>query len=1286
MSKYAPTLFIGLGGSGVKVLRWLRQAIYSGLPEIERDREPVAFLGIDFDPSSNRATEKLEPLGATEFRYYDPSSIAATVNNIDREREPDDDGKERWEFPEIRDWYPDPEQKVIRYAQTEATGAAQWRPLGRIGFFLNDREIHDAIAEALTELDRRRGSSVQPGEQPTVVIASSVAGGTGSSILFDVAVAARKIRHGVSVRAFLMLPELFEQIDFRDRVFPNAYATLWEVAALKNQHVVFNARYPRIPPVTRADSPPPFQRVFLVGPWVGERKPFNEPDDVFPFVAQLLRMSITPEVRAAALSAEANASADSGAPLTDPTSLHVFCAMSAMAIRLLTYAELADLVMRRFLEELNPERERPLLDILSPGRAASNPAGELVDWIETAASGNDTAFALTQTYRELELARFMRERDSYRSSWSVADLEKIRHDVRRFCGTDPSAPLLEPPELLTRIRADFAKRLEERLATVADESTHHPRAFEGFLTRLERQLPELRSRKPLPDLQNIDNFERWLDTGAIWGSLAQQLTPSRLDRLHDEARAWFSKTPTEGDYKLWLRQAIENAARDVIRKLRQHEETRWEKVEELRHVAARLLANTVEPIEERAEQIFLDGRRSDAARVLERELARFDSTRRRAFHRRLMADFQSFYDEYREAGEDAPVTHWIRTTRRLFERELAVVAPDDTDTRGAYYRLISPESLFADHEVTSAMLRCRNRIFQPGRVASPAALRIARLLVPQGFRNRDTYHTKMRNWSKGLLNATTSSLQANGSATEDRIVVVVEDLFHPAEDINGVYDYHAQYATQHDRRLFHIHREWPLLFPPLITRAGDRSRIPCGNPGCDADIRTLPRTRLFCPRCDQPIRNRCGNARCIATDLADRPDRDRFTESRTCPVCRGFLWTSWWKCAEHGDVPMDKPNCPECVRTGRPRHRISARPDRLNRFVCPTCTARKKAPPFSATGAAARYLIDGVNGHDLVDAQNEFRRILARGAFCPECAAQLAPECPIPDIEHPERPHYLYRHRDETGVDRFRCYLHTDTELFTCGHCDFPMLSDATRCARCGNELTDCRYCTPLFHVRVPRPATPEDRCPNCHASAASVAGIDDDARLRPAPGDDSFCSNIFGCVAGGHLHDTTFPPHVDVCPLCHHTELPLRRVFTRENHLKACRYCSDLFGIQVTAGERASYRAQSDHCCCLCGRTYTAVDALSEDELKQLVAIGCILRCTADDEDALRQLLARRGVESSRLESLDKELQAFVRSIKRPAVRHVVAARLEHVLAFYERQFGCRADSSQHGSDRCDC
>jgi Tubulin like len=1279
-ARHAPTLFVGLGGSGVKVIRWLRQAIYTGMSEAEREREPVAFLGIDFDASSNRANGRLESLGATEFRFYDPASIAATVNNIDRERAVSQDAPpdgERWEFPEIREWYPDPDQTAIRYAQTEATGAAQWRPLGRVGYFLNDREIHDAIAEALAELDRRRGWSSTAGEHPNVVIVSSIAGGTGSSILFDVAVAMRKIGRGIAVRAFLLLPEMFAQIDFRDRVFPNAYATLWEVAALKNQHVVFHARYPRTPPVTRADSPPPFQRVFLVGPWIGERKPFSEPDDVYPFVAQMLRMSVTPEIRAAALSAEANASADSGAPLSDPTSLHVFCAMSAMAIRLLTYGELTDLVMRQFLAELKPEGERPLLDILSPGRTAA-PMGEILDWIETAASGQDEAFAVTESYRSLELAKFIRERDSYRTLWRVSDLEKIRQDLRRFCGTDPAAPMDEPPGLMDRIRAEFAQRLEQRLQEWSAQNGDSPRALEGFLAQLERRLPETIQRKPLPDLQNIDNFEQWLDTGRTWGSLAQQLTPARLERLHDEARRWFNTQPRDADYRLWLRQTIENAARDVIGRLREAEKSRWIKVGTLRDAANSLLEVEVDPIEERNEQIYLDGRRTaNAAEVLRRELARFDAAHVRAFHRALMAEFQSFYDDYRASEDTGAIQRWISATRRLFERQLATVGPGDVSTEATSYRLVSPESLFSDDEVTAAMLRCRNRVFQPGRVASPAALRIARLLVPQGFRDRGGYYTRMRNWAKGLLNAATSSLQANGSATENRIVIVIEDLFHPAEDIAGIYDYHAHYMQQDDRLLFHIHRQWPALFPPLITRAGDRTRVPCGNPGCTADIRLLSRTALFCPGCDQPIRNRCGNVHCLANDLADHPNREKFIESRTCPSCRGFLRTSWWKCPDHGDVPMDKPNCPYCVREGRPAVRISPRSDRLNRFTCPTCIARNILPPFTATGKLARYLIDGVDGHDLLDAQNEFRLRVNRDAFCPQCAAQLVPVCPLRDPDHPERPHYLYRHRERGKVDRFRCYLHPGAEFFRCGKCELPMQDGETRCHRCGEELRDCRFCTPLFGIRIPASVDADAPCPNCATRPKAQVELGDRRTLSAAEPDELFCANVFGCPAGGNLHDTTFPPHTKECPFCRSSELPLLRAFTREQHFRDCSFCREAFNQAGPVQGDATPKGE----CCLCGQAYADLASLIGIDLENARTIACVLRCTTDDERAFRLLLDRLAGQPLRC-----VFETFLARIRRDAVRRVVAARLDRILRLHDRQFGCRNDHPTRGGAGCDC
>jgi hypothetical protein len=930
--------------------------------------------------------------------------------------------------------------------------------------------------------------------------------------------------------------------------------------------------------------------------------------------------------------------------------------------------------MRQFLEELHPHGERPLLDILSPARPDVGGTSDILEWIETAANGRDGAFAITDAYRSLELAKFMRERTAYRSSWRVNDLEQIRQELRRFCGTDPSANLEEPPKLLDRIRAEFAAMLEARLTEEAEKLGAYPRALEGLLSQLERRLPDPTRRKVLRDLQNIDNFEQWLDTGRAWGSLAQQLMPARLERLHDEARRWLNTEPRDIDYRIWLRQAIESAARDVISKLRAAEEARWEKVDELRASAAKLLTSAVAPIENRTEQIYLDGRAAQPARVLQQELARFDEADRRKFHRALMNEFFSFYEDYRASNDDSTVARWIAQTRRLFERQLASAVPGDSTGRGDRYRLISPESLFDDREVTSALLRCRSRVFQPGRVSSPAALRIARLLVPDGFRDRGGYYTKMRNWSKGLLNASTSSLQANGSTEENRIVVVVEDLFHPAEDISGIYDYHAHYAGQENRLLFHIHRQWPSLFPPLITRSGDRTRVPCGNPDCNDDIRTVPRTALFCPGCHEPIRNRCGNGGCLANDLADRPDRPRFIESRTCPACRGFLRTSWWKCADHGDVPMDKQNCPYCVREGRPVHRISPRPDRLNRFTCAGCASRNLAPPFTASGSAARYLTDGVNGHDLLDAQAQFRTLLNQGAFCPKCASQLAPTCPLPDPEHSGREHYLYRHRDGHSVDRFRCYLHPDATFYTCGHCDFPMLPGATRCGRCGNELTDCRFCTPLFGVRIPA-ADAATRCPNCFTRQVATPRLDAPPAVQPAEPEELFCSNLFGCPAGGHLNDTTFPGHTSECPFCRSSELPLLRAFTRVDHLEACTFCSSLFGLEP----RKERPIDGD--CCLCGHAYAA--KIAHPATAQRIA--CILRCTTDDGEAFRQLLTLPRTEDAR--SLDTMLREFLQDIKRSAVRRVVAARFEHILALYERQFGCRTERGGHrGGEPCEC
>lgn len=1330
MTRYAPTLFVGLGGSGIKVLRWVKTRMVDGKDDTVLDREPVSFLGIDFDRFSNNAAGPLLPLGDDEFHHFAASGIAEQVNHIDRERAAtgetttEGDGHGTFEFDEVREWYPDPEQRAIRYAQSEATGAAQWRPLGRIGFYLYDHKMTEALSLALTNLDNKRSHSASLGEQPTVMLVSSLSGGTGSAILFDVAVAIRKIRRGIPVRAILLLPEIFEHVDFRDRVFPNAYATLWEIANLKNQHVVFHARYPRIAPVTISDSPSPFQRVYVLGPWMGDRRPFVNPDDAYPHLGDLLRLTITREIRAAALTSEANAAADTGAPLNSPTSRDVFCTMSAMGIRLLRYRELADLVVRRFLDELEPRGARPTIEIFA--RTPSDESrSDILRWISTASDGGDSNFVIDHGFLEGRVRYLLASELRYGETWSPERLQKLVDTIHRFIGADPSVGLKQPPEIAGSVRTRFRDVLRNRLLDLRnDVYSKSPRAFEALLQDLKRRLPEPRTRRQLAGVEYLEGVPRWLTARTLPGTFTHGVTPAHLSNVRTAVADWTRRVPEDIDLKTWLAQAILSGASDAIEELLKAEEEQWTYVAELRTLANKLLSTAGSERDPDAEHLLLDSRRGDIRRALEAELDRVGRDRRQTFVDLFLGHFERFYRDFvaSKGAEPKLFEDWLRRTRELFERELSVVDREkDPNAPERNYKFIAPEALFSADQIKLALFRLATRVFQPGRVQARGTARLARLLVPEGFAGRDEFDDRLRAWCRALLGATASSTSEESKDVEDRVIVVLDDLFHPAEDLSGIYDYYAQYNAQPDPTLFHIHKDWPREFTPLITRAGNRSPVYCGNPVCKYDLRHTGRTTLFCPGCGRPIQNRCGNTRCVIDDLASRPDRNRFIESRACPGCKGPLRTYYWDCPLHGEVPMDKESCPRCVIDGRPEEDIARRPDRAARFTCPSCITRGFNDPFTTTGDLARFLRDGVNGHDTLTAEKLFAETLHADGRCPRCGTHLVPYCPYRDAQTP-RPHFLHRRNGGATKARFRCYAHTAKVFLTCGNCQFPVDSVENRCRRCGVDLEDCRFCTPERHLRIPKGSGGDERCPNCRLSR-SAPHYRKAGEPLPAGGNELFCSNIFGCPAGARLDEATFPSGTHRCRVCEHDELTLLMVRTRDHHLSRCWLCSSMLGTALDAHaatdasahelrEPASPPASppkvkpcpehpsSERFCCLCGMPFSLTLALaeaaageggslSERELQKMgrafVLIGNALRCSRTTEEAFRCLMGDYfDLAGDRFEDY---LICFMQRIERKEVLRVASERIDSILRLYRSQLGCRHQTSASGDgDECDC
>ena len=245
-------LAIGVGGSGKAALTILKERLeetYNQIPDnvvllsLDTDdlRDVDVFAGVQLNPQfDNRGREP-------EFRHV-VSKPGVTMDTViaDLVR-----GKSKafmsWLEHEKLDRILGPAEKDIR------GGAQQRRPIGRVALFQRwDNPIYSSITEALArvygEPEEEEVSDTVKVEQSKrmVFIVGSVAGGTGSGFLIDVA---NLVQHAiksntkwqsVDVSAIIVLPDAFSAyttvMNDPTNLKPNSYAALRELDRFMRTH------------------------------------------------------------------------------------------------------------------------------------------------------------------------------------------------------------------------------------------------------------------------------------------------------------------------------------------------------------------------------------------------------------------------------------------------------------------------------------------------------------------------------------------------------------------------------------------------------------------------------------------------------------------------------------------------------------------------------------------------------------------------------------------------------------------------------------------------------------------------------------------------------------------------------------------------------------------------------------------------------------------------------------------------------------------------------------------
>lgn len=211
----APTLFVGVGGTGCKIVKKVADLCR---PE---EKENINFLCLDTNVNDLSDVAN----GKSKIYWIQTSNTQTVGSYLDY----DEEARKKW-FP----------KNAVMYDKTVSEGAGQVRAISRLALNATIktgriRPLYDAI----DDLFRKTGKDMK--QAMRVVIASTASGGTGSGIILPMCMFIRDYvkekypNTSLIVRSLIMLPETLDSVidsqTERDSQARNAYATIKELNA-----------------------------------------------------------------------------------------------------------------------------------------------------------------------------------------------------------------------------------------------------------------------------------------------------------------------------------------------------------------------------------------------------------------------------------------------------------------------------------------------------------------------------------------------------------------------------------------------------------------------------------------------------------------------------------------------------------------------------------------------------------------------------------------------------------------------------------------------------------------------------------------------------------------------------------------------------------------------------------------------------------------------------------------------------------------------------------------------
>jgi hypothetical protein len=279
-----PTMLIGLGGTGQKVLVQLKARFIRNYGQVP---PAVEFLCFDTDQSAEQTQvdgQIVRLTGETELVNIGGVQTAEIVSNLER-------------YPAIAAWITEDKERIPKGAIT--MGAKQVRPLGRLSLFWHVEKIYDKMFTSVQRLTDLKQGSEKRGIN--VFLISSVCGGTGSGVLLDVAYLARNAidKAGIDpefcyVNGVLALPSVFPTVK-KIGIESNAFACLRELDYYMEAEWQVDYGNPRVPQFSISGRRP-FNIVYLVDARNEQGQGLSGLDEIAPMIAEAVYLQVSSQV------------------------------------------------------------------------------------------------------------------------------------------------------------------------------------------------------------------------------------------------------------------------------------------------------------------------------------------------------------------------------------------------------------------------------------------------------------------------------------------------------------------------------------------------------------------------------------------------------------------------------------------------------------------------------------------------------------------------------------------------------------------------------------------------------------------------------------------------------------------------------------------------------------------------------------------------------------------------------------------------------------------------------